>query len=1373
MENLRIVKSVFILLGGMLLIVLAIPFFIFAYDDTTTHPALTDEIVDHFNRFYPEKSLSVSQKELVKQGSIDEDKDARWLRHFYDPIKNRGLVLGNDDLLRNPELAAIIGGSRSEWQSSKEWAQNTSAQAGLLGGSAYGSVFSFFSSNSDFSWDRAVYEYAWGDKNRAMLALGHILHLIEDASVPDHTRNDPHPHITEWFSSFNESPYEIWTKKFTPNNFSASINASPVILGGLNEYFDSMAGYSNGNFFSKDTILLSAYLTPLIAEKRSIVLKNGKQYTFGVWRDDFNGQYLLVKINYDFLSGKTDYSLDDPDSLILTDYWSHLSKQAILHGAGVTKLFFDEVAREQQTKTLYNKNRSWWQKMGDSIAGVWGNIFGNTTTSSAGLLATVLPIGTNEDARINTNTADETGIDVSPPLGVSPDEPDGGETSTTVGIEASPPSGGEASTTARDEASTTAGGDVSTAMKNPPLVFSAGGARPRRETGIEVSPPSGGETSTPTPDTMPPNPPIITAPTATLQTIALITFSGTAEARAIILNDFSTTTTAVEVSPPSGGETSTTTGAWTLAFVLPQGTSTINFFAKDAAGNTSTGIQKTIFVDSEAPDITLAIAECAASLSSAGCLVATTTVNLAWSSNAADLTTYTLSCAKDETNACVNFSYDSNATSTTFAAENNHLYTFTAKATDTAGNESPPKTKTVEIRTNPIVINEIAWAGTASSTEDEWIELKNNSAYAINFGGAWVLRAEDNTPSIILSESIPAGGYYLLERKDDLTVSDIAADQTYGNDGPSWALNNNGERLLLERVSQAATSTIDQAPALNACDRQPWCGGDVLGKKTSERIDPYLPGMNPANWATNNGIIKNGKDASGTALNGTPKARNSANYVIANLWSVQENRILTKAYSPYLIDNNGFTIPAGKMLTIGPGAVVKLVDTQSPLLIVQGTLKAEGTAEDPVIFTSIYDDAYGGDTNQDGICNPADASSTALCPNPGNWKQIYIAPTSAGTIINHTIIRYGGRWFNVPQALRAMLAVDDAEMQLINSTIERSWGHGLQMTNSDSVIENNIFRYNARTNSDTGFYLGGGNPIIRGNVSSYNSIGGLISNIGGVFSDNTFTNNIYEALLVSGSIPATTNTAASANGTNGIFLSSTPSGFSFLRGLPYIIEGQMILSSGVYTFEAGAILKFKNSSSGMTFAVPVAIAGSGTNPVVFTAYTDDAYGGDTNNDGVCAPEDASSTPACPAPGAWRGLQFTAGAGTSTLNNVIVRYGGSHRDWAGIKAESAALVIQNSVIEKNSYYGVLLLNSASSTITNTVIKNHTTPANDATVSGLYLAGSHANLGGIMFRANTIGINVPDFVTGGSTITITPPIDIDHTNIIKTIPPGLVL
>ena len=41
-------------------------------------------------------------------------------------------------------------------------------------------------------------------------------------------------------------------------------------------------------------------------------------------------------------------------------------------------------------------------------------------------------------------------------------------------------------------------------------------------------------------------------------------------------------------------------------------------------------------------------------------------------------------------------------------------------------------------------------------------------------------------------------------------------------------------------------------------------------------------------------------------------------------------------------------------------------------LTVNGTLKAVGTASNPVVFTSFTDDEYGGDSNGDGAVNVQD-----------------------------------------------------------------------------------------------------------------------------------------------------------------------------------------------------------------------------------------------------------------------------------------------------------------------------------------------------------------------------------------------------------------
>lgn len=58
-----------------------------------------------------------------------------------------------------------------------------------------------------------------------------------------------------------------------------------------------------------------------------------------------------------------------------------------------------------------------------------------------------------------------------------------------------------------------------------------------------------------------------------------------------------------------------------------------------------------------------------------------------------------------------------------------------------------------------VVINEISWMGTTTSSNDEWIELYNTSDNDINLD-KWILKAEDKSPKIELSGKISAKGFY-------------------------------------------------------------------------------------------------------------------------------------------------------------------------------------------------------------------------------------------------------------------------------------------------------------------------------------------------------------------------------------------------------------------------------------------------------------------------------------------------------------------------------------------------------------------------------------------------------------------------------------
>lgn len=71
-----------------------------------------------------------------------------------------------------------------------------------------------------------------------------------------------------------------------------------------------------------------------------------------------------------------------------------------------------------------------------------------------------------------------------------------------------------------------------------------------------------------------------------------------------------------------------------------------------------------------------------------------------------------------------------------------------------------------------LIISEVAWSGTAASGADEWIELHNRSHLSVDVNG-WVLNGGEL--EIELSGSVAPYGFFLLERTDDDTVSDIPA----------------------------------------------------------------------------------------------------------------------------------------------------------------------------------------------------------------------------------------------------------------------------------------------------------------------------------------------------------------------------------------------------------------------------------------------------------------------------------------------------------------------------------------------------------------------------------------------------------------------
>jgi hypothetical protein len=173
-----------------------------------------------------------------------------------------------------------------------------------------------------------------------------------------------------------------------------------------------------------------------------------------------------------------------------------------------------------------------------------------------------------------------------------------------------------------------------------------------------------------------------------------------------------------------------------------------------------------------------------------------------------------------------------------------------------------------------VVINEIAWAGTAAQSTDEWIELYNPTDEVIDLDG-WTLVFGDTVIHLgdvdgatveIRRSIVEPNGFFLLERTDDTCVSDIEADVIYrgslSNQGVAlYLLDPSGATIdtaNLEGTAWPAGSAADGAPAYASMERVLLTGGD-----------------RPENWGTNDGIIRCGKDANEGPVNGTPRMKNA------------------------------------------------------------------------------------------------------------------------------------------------------------------------------------------------------------------------------------------------------------------------------------------------------------------------------------------------------------------------------------------------------------------------------------------------------------------------------------------------------------------
>ncbi|MEW6379453.1 MAG: right-handed parallel beta-helix repeat-containing protein [bacterium] len=368
-------------------------------------------------------------------------------------------------------------------------------------------------------------------------------------------------------------------------------------------------------------------------------------------------------------------------------------------------------------------------------------------------------------------------------------------------------------------------------------------------------------------------------------------------------------------------------------------------------------------------------------------------------------------------------------------------------------------------------------------------------------------------------------------------------------------------------------------------------------------------------------------------------------------------------------------IAQGAALIIEPGVVVKGRDHGSRLVI-DGTLAARGTEQSPVVFTSLKDDAWGGDTNTDN-----DKSS----PAAGDWDGISFTDTSidAACILDHCLIRYGGHGSQAGTIL-----CDRASPAISNCTISHNRTCGFRLQDASPSISHCTIA----NNSSAGILCEGSSaPAIKGCTISGNSSFGIYSSgtCAALITGNTFSANgsfaVY--LACTRTVSIFDNTVSDLGG--GICLSGMISADTLLGNnpdCPYVVNSLTVAEGATLTIEPGVIIKGDNQYGRLTINGGLEARGTEQAPIVFTSLKDDACGGDTNND-----QDNS----LPAAGDWDGISFSSTSNDTAciLEHCIIRYGGYGSKAGAVSCSSASPAFSRCIISNNRTSGLSLQNAA--------------------------------------------------------------------------------